>query len=189
MIMAEEGYTIGEISIEPQELNVAGSKSALSEIDKIEIPAEELEISGLTQGAEETVDVIPYLPDEITLVDENANNIVVTIDVEQPGTETYEVSTSSIMVNNLSDDLELGYGTTVDLTVQIRGPSDILRKFSIAKKVSIDLKDYTEAGIYNVPVKVDLPDGCTLVDDLTVEVVLEDISDAAGDDGTTDKNE
>ena len=183
LISAESGYTIDDISVEPQQIDVAGSKEDLAEIEEIDIPAEELEVSGLTERMEETVDVTPYLPPNITLADENAGNVVVTINVGQPGTQTYEVSTASITVNNLAEGLDISYGTTVDLAIQIRGAADVLRQFTIAKKVSIDLKNYTEPGTYYVPVQVNLPDGCTLVNDLKVEVVLEKHST-----DTTDKN-
>ena len=49
----------------------------------------------------------------------------------------------------------------------------MLNVFSPAKKVSIDLKEYTEPGTYIVPVSVELPDGCSLVNDVSVEIVLE----------------
>ena len=41
------------------------------------------------------------------------------------------------------------------------------------KKVSIDLKKYTNAGTYTVPVSVELPDGCSLVNNVSVEIILE----------------
>ena len=85
----------------------------------------------------------------------------------------YEVSTGSIVVNNLASDLELSFGNTVDLEIQIKGPSEKLEVFSIAKKVSIDLKKYTTPGTYTVPVAVELPNGCSLVNDVSVEIVLE----------------
>lgn len=181
LITAESGYTIDDISVEPQEIGVAGSKANLAEIDEINIPAEALEKSGLTERTEETVDVTPYLPANITLADENSGNVVVTINVGQPGTQTYEVSTASITVNNLAEGLDISYDATVDLAIQVRGAADVLKQFTIAKKVSIDLKDYTEPGTYEVPVQVNLPDGCTLVNDLTVEVVLEKQSDTGND--------
>lgn len=184
LITAESGYTIDDISVEPQEIGVAGSKTNLAEIDEINIPAEALEKSGLTERTEETVDVTPYLPANITLADENSGNVVVTINVGQPGTQTYEVSTASITVNNLANGLDISYGTTVDLAVQVRGAPDVLKQFTIAKKVSIDLKDYTEPGTYEVPVQVNLPDGCTLVNDLKVEVVLENKTDTDKDNST-----
>ena len=78
------------------------------------------------------------------------------------------------MVNNLADELQISYDSTVDLEIQIKGPSAVLDVFSIAKKVIRDLKDYTTPGTYRVPVTVELPDGCSLVNEVSVEVVLEE---------------
>ena len=61
----------------------------------------------------------------------------------------------------------------MDLEIQVRGPAEILKVFTIAKKVSIDLKDYHTPGTYLVPVTVELPDGCELVDSEEVEIILE----------------
>ena len=120
-----------------------------------------------------TVDISSYLPNGVALAEENANKVVVSIQVQQPGTKTFEVSTSSITVNNIAEGYSVNYGSTVDLEIQVKGPSDVLNLFSPAKKVSIDLKYYTEAGTYTVPVKAELPDGCSLVKDVSVEIVLE----------------
>ena len=95
-----------------------------------------------------------------------------TILIEQPGVKNYEVSTSSITVNNLAENLELSYGA-VDLEIQVKGPAEVLKVFTVAKKVSIDLKNYQTPGIYLVPVAVELPDGCTLLDTEEVEIILE----------------
>lgn len=172
-ITAADGYKISSVEVEPQEVSVTGDKETLRRLLEIDIPANELEISDLKARSELTVDISPYLPEGVMLVESNANNVVVTIQVEKPGAETFEVSTSSIVVNNLASDLEISYGNTVDLEIQITGPSETLEVFSIAKKVSIDLKKYTSPGTYTVPVAVELPDGCSLVNDVSVEVVLE----------------
>lgn len=172
-ITAAAGYKISSVEVEPQEVSVTGDKETLRRLSEIDIPADELEISDLKARSELTIDISSYLPDGVMLVESNANNVVVTIQVEKPGAETFEVSTSSIVVNNLASDLELNYGNTVDLEIQITGPSEKLEVFSIAKKVSIDLKKYTSPGTYTVPVAVELPNGCSLVNDISVEVVLE----------------
>ena len=141
---------------------------------EITIPASALTAINLTQRTERSIDISQYLPEDVALVDENADNVVVTISVEKPGAKNYEVSTSSITVNNLDSRLELSYGTVVDLEIQIKGPSEVLSVFSIAKKVSIDLKDYTKPGTYTVPVTVELPAGCSLVNEVSVEVILDE---------------
>ena len=172
-VIAADGYKLGKITVEPQEVEVTGDKSTLAEISEISIPSNALKLENLTQRTEETIDISSYLPSGVSLAEENANKVVVSIQVQQPGTKTFEVSTSSIAVNNITEGLSVNYGSTVDLEIQVKGPSDVLNLFSPAKKVSIDLKYYTEPGTYTVPVIVDLPDGCSLVKDVSVEVVLE----------------
>ncbi|MCI6534665.1 CdaR family protein [Blautia obeum] len=174
MVSAAEGYKISGISVEPQEVRISGSKSALTKVTEITIPASALTAINLTQRTERSIDISQYLPEDVALVDENADNVVVTISVEKPGAKNYEVSTSAITVNNLDSRLELSYGTVVDLEIQIKGPSEVLSVFSIAKKVSIDLKDYTKPGTYTVPVTVELPAGCSLVNEVSVEVILDE---------------
>ena len=114
-----------------------------------------------------------YIPSGVSLTEQNANKVVVSIPVQQPGAKTFEVSTNSIVVNNIAEGLSISYGSTVDLEIQIKGPGDALNLFSPAKKVSIDLKKYTNAGTYTVPVSVELPDGCSLVNNVNVEIILE----------------
>ena len=43
--------------------------------------------------------------------------------------------------------------------------------------MSIDLKNYQTPGIYLVPVAVELPEGCSLVDSEEVEIILEKITE------------
>lgn len=172
-ISAAEGYKLGTITVEPQEVSVTGEKSVLSNVSEISIPASALQMENLTQRTETTVDISSYLPNDVSLAEQNANKVVISIPVQQPGAKTFEVSTSSIVVNNLSSNLDISYDSTVDLEIQIKGPSDVLNVFSPAKKVSIDLKEYTEPGTYIVPVSVELPDGCSLVNNVSVEIVLE----------------
>lgn len=174
MVTAADGYKISEISVEPQEVRISGSKSALARVTEISVPASALTAVNLTQRTERSIDISQYLPEDVSLVDENADNVVVTIAVEKPGAKNFEVSTSSITVNNLDSNLELSYGSVVDLEIQIKGPDATLNTFSIAKKVSIDLKDYTRPGTYTMPVLVELPSGCSLVNEVSVEVILEE---------------
>lgn len=172
-VSAADGYKLGKITVEPQEVDVTGDMSTLAGISEINIPSGALKLENLTQRTDQTVDISSYLPSGVSLAEENANKVVVSIQVQQPGTKTFEVSTSSITVNNIAEGLSVNYGSTVDLEIQVKGPSDVLNLFSPAKKVSVDLKYYTEPGTYTVPVKVELPDGCSLVKDVSVEIVLE----------------
>ena len=172
-VSAAEGYKLGKITIEPQEVEVTGDKSTLAGISEINIPAGALELEDLTQRTDRTIDISSYLPSGVSLAEENANKVVISIQVQQPGTKSFEISTGSIILENIADGLSINYGSTVDLEIQMKGPNDVLNLFSPAKKVSIDLKNYTEPGTYTVPVSVELPDSCTLVNEVNVEITLE----------------
>ena len=172
-ISAADGYKVSAVGVEPREISVTGDEQALAELDEIWIPAEELEMSDLTERTEKIIKVSSYLPEDVMLVEENADSVVVSIQIEQPGLKNYEVSTSSITVNNLSENLQLSYGA-VDFEIQVKGPAETLKVFSTAKKVSIDLKNYSVPGVYFVPVSIDLPDGCTMVSDVEIEIILDE---------------
>ena len=172
-VSAAEGYKLGKITVEPQEVEITGDKTTLAGVSKISIPASALQLDNLTQKTDKTIDISSYIPSGVSLTEQNANKVVVSIPVQQPGAKTFEVSTNSIVVNNIAEGLSISYGSTVDLEIQIKGPGDALNLFSPAKKVSIDLKKYSNAGTYTVPVSVELPDGCSLVNNVNVEIILE----------------
>lgn len=172
-ISVADGYTFAGLTYEPQEVQVSGVNEALAAIDRIEIPASALEFSNLTKRTEQIVDITEYLPETVNLVDANAGSIVVTASVEKDGTKTFDVSLGTIVVNGLSEDLSLKYETVDVAEVQIRGPKAALENYKVDKNVSIDLSEYTDAGSYKVPVKVDVPLGCKLENDITLNVILE----------------
>lgn len=119
-------------------------------------------MSGLTSKTEKVVDITDYLPEDISLTDENAGSVVVTVGIDKDGTKSYDISMGAIKVNNLANGLSLSYESADVLEIQIRGPGDILDQYKISDNVSIDLKNYQTAGTYTVPVTVGVPDGCVL---------------------------
>ncbi len=79
----------------------------------------------------------------------------------------------SIAVNNLDDNLTMSYTTADVLKIQVTGPDELLENLKL-EQVSIDLADYSEAGVYRVPVEIKLPEGCSLLENVSVEVELKD---------------
>lgn len=172
-IEAAEGYTFTEITYEPEQILVSGMQQDLDSITQIDIPASALSMSELEAKTEQVVDITEYLPETVNLVDANASSVVVTVSVEKDGTKTYEVSLGNVVVNGLDKNLTLDYETVDVIEIQLSGPKAALEKFETSdKNVSIDLTDYKEPGTYNVPVKVLVPDGCTLEKEITVDVIL-----------------
>ena len=173
-ITAADGYSVSDIKYEPDHLNVTGRAEELKKLKKISVPASALNMSGLTSKTETVVDITEYLPDDISLTDENAGSVVVTVGIDKDGTKSYDISMGAIKINNLASGLSLSYESADVLEIQIRGPGDILDQYKISDNVSIDLKNYQTVGTYTVPVTVGVPDGCVLESTVSVNVILEE---------------
>lgn len=166
------GYTLGSITSEPDKIQVSGTAEALSQFNMLDVPASEIDISGATEKLEKTIDILPYLPSDIKLVDETANNVVVTISIGLEGARTIEIPVEGIRVNNLQDNLKVSFDDNTDIELQFKGPQDALDNLDVKNAASIDLKNYTKPGVYEVPVAVELASNITLTKKPTVKVTL-----------------
>ena len=185
-VTAADGYSISEVTWTPVVIQLGGEKEVLGALGEIRIPADAIDITSISQRTEKTVDITPYLPEGTRLVDENGNNILVTARVAREGTKSFDIPVGSITVNNLDDALTVsGYGSGDDLEVHIGGPQEQLNSLELSDlAVSIDLKNCTEAGEYEVPVTITLPSDapdCTVETSVTVKVTLEKRTTAADD--------
>lgn len=183
-VTAADGYSISEVTWTPEEIQLAGEEEVLDALESIRIPADAVDITFISQRTEQTVDITPYLPEGTRLVDENGNNILVTARVAREGTKSFDIPVGSITVDNLSDSLTVsGYGSGDDLEVHIGGPQEQLNSLQLSDlTVSIDLKECTKAGDYEVPVTITLPSDaadCTVETSVTVTVTLQERTTAA----------
>ena len=172
LIKTARGYEFNGITYEPQTIQISGERDEISNISSLRVPDEALDISNIKEKTEKVIDVSEYLPDNIRLADENAGSVVVTISVVKDGTKSYDITVGSIIINNLSEELTMSYATADMLELQVRGPKEVLENLSLEQAISIDLKNYTTDGTFDVPVSVKLPDGCFLEKNVKVRVVL-----------------
>lgn len=172
-ISAASGYEFTEITFEPQKVSVAGKEEDLEKITSINIPASALRMSELMKKTEKVVKIAEYLPENIQLTDENADSIVVTLSVEKNGTKSYEVTVGNIKVKNLNEEFILTFETADSIELLVRGTKELLDEYEPEGHVSIDLEAYDEAGTYTVKVKVDVPNGCILEREPTINITLE----------------
>lgn len=172
-VKVKEGYSIASVKLAPEEIEIAGPEGELDTIESVDVPAEELSGEEIDSRTDFTIDLTAYLPGDIRLADTMANTVIVTIALERDGTRNYELPIGSITVKNLDEDLRMSYGTTDNLEVHVRGSKDILDDLNIGQVASIDLKEYKKAGTYTVPVRIELPDGCSQEGEVEVEIILE----------------
>lgn len=169
----EDGYQLVSITSEPTEILVAGKQEILDEIDILSIPGSALDITGESGKVDRVVDISQYLPEGIQLYDENNNLIAVTIQIDELGTKSIEIPVLSIVVYDNPEGLTLSYNNVTDIMLSFTALDDVLEELDSSDvRLSIDLKSYTEAGEYDVPVMVTTIDGCELVEEVTVPIIL-----------------
>lgn len=167
-----EGYVYTGYTNEPSQIQICGTKQALDAVSKIEVPASEINITGKSSREEVTVDILPYLPNGVSLVEETANNVIVTVMIEQEGVKTIELPIGAIQVNNLKEDLRLSFESDLDLELQFTGAEEDLAVLDIRYAASMDLRNYKTAGTYEVTVNIEMPTGVKLTKNPTVRIIL-----------------
>lgn len=168
------GYSIGKVSCVPQFVKVAGEEEKISEITEITIPAEDLEVEGISSTCEVNIDLLGYLPKGITLEDTTANTVVVTVAVERNGTKVFTIPSNNIVIEKVTGDLKPGVATLENIELHITGTDEALEKLTEIPAVSVNMEKYTMPGTYTVPVEVMLPEGCSLVGSPKVQIKLEE---------------
>ena len=109
--------------------------------------------------------------------------------IEQDGTRTINFLVSSIVINNLSENLKVSYEPDAEITMTFSGEQDRLNVLDISNAVSVDLDGYTQPGTYDIPVNVTLPEGITMTSEVTVRITLEEDTENDAENQTdTDTN-
>ena len=167
------GYSLSDITHEPKGILIAGDEKKIKNLESLNIPAEALDISNISEKQEVVIDITPYIPTWAKLADETDQKVALTVMVEKYGTKTFTIPAGSIIVENTLAGLKSEFASSEDIELQITGSKENLKNFVIDKKVFVDLEQYTQEGTFSVPVQVELPEGCSLVEEVSVDVILE----------------
>jgi len=134
-----EGYRFTGAECNVTSVPVVGMKSALANLNSIMIPAEMLNLDGVSENQEITIDLINLLPDGISLADEEQREATVILTVEELEERMYTVfvkdsgiigkreeynyspipETVSIRVQALSEELDTFEITSDDIAVDV----------------------------------------------------------------------
>lgn len=170
------GYQVGSVKTVPDTISVAGNTEGLESLSEndnmITIPADRIDISGESKDVERKISLKNLLPDNVKLTSDSSEDVWVTVSILPVGSQEFNLPTKSIEVKNKPDNLQVTF-ETAQIALRIKSESEDLEDLNINEdvKAEIDLKD-KEAGNYKVPVKLSLPDGYEMVEDVYTEVVI-----------------
>lgn len=167
------GYWISQISTDPDSVAINGSSNILSETNYLE--TDPINIDGIYQN--KTIKTSLYLPNGISLVDNNSKNISLTLSVS--ATDTSKETSIGFDYINLASNLKVSKVDPNSLKAIISGSSEKLANFDAAlAKVNLDLASYNQVGIYSLDItnnSFSLPEGVKAITYLpsSIRITLE----------------
>lgn len=180
-----EGYRLtGEITSTPSEITIAGSTEALRNITQIEIPAEALDVTGLTENLTATINLKNYLPNGISIVDsENGGKAVVEVAIEELQEKELRLSKSNLVIMNVPEGYTASLTEDSEMVLKMSGlRADISNIMTNDVVGIIDLESYMqekeitrlEPGTYSVEVTFDLGENITIIKPVKVDLVIKE---------------
>lgn len=99
----ESGYGLtGQITVNPKTIRIAGRKAVLNGVNEIRIPAEALDISGISEETTREIDIRSYLPEGVIMADKSTTvPVSVTVGVEKEITNEYELRAADVKLSNV----------------------------------------------------------------------------------------
>ena len=177
-----DGYEVESISTTPNVISVAGSDEALSALEEqnntVTIPSSATDVSGRDSDYEVKINISDYLSQGLKLTSDSSEDVFVRVNILPQGSSVCEVPTKNIKVENAPESMQVAFDTA-KIEIRIKKTEEDLSDLKESDiKASIDLKDKAE-GSFEVPVKIEIPEGYELVDEVTTGVEISPISTPA----------
>ena len=176
------GYTVGNIAVTPSTLSVVGSRAVLDSLEQngnvITITSDSglVDVTDKVSDVSVKIDIRQILPEGLSLASQISTTAVVSVQILPANSRSVTFDTRSIDIYGLAS----GYNCVFEsssLEIKIQGSPEVLEGLSASDlRASVDLSGLM-IGRQRVPVSVELPDGCSLVEDVTVGVIISQLSD------------
>ena len=159
------GYQVGDVTITPSTISVAGTDEALAQLaiegNTIEIPADAIVLDGQNSDVETRLTLSEYMPDDLVVAN-NVETAIVNVSIIPEGSQEFRVATRDITIENLDDKLRLVFDTD-SVTVRVRETGGQINDLTADEiSLSADMKG-RGAGDYEIQLEADLPDGYELL--------------------------
>ena len=137
---AAEGYVMTDLTYTPGTVRVKGKTPVLNPLNKITVPEEVLDITGIRENLTTTVDISSYLPSGTSLVLNSDAKVEVTVHVEPVVSRVLEVPTAGLVVSNLREGYKASYDAAT-IPVEVRGSQSAMEGLTVS-----DLTGSADAG-------------------------------------------
>ncbi len=173
-----EGYVAENVTTVPATVSVAGTTDALEALREdnniLYISDQPVDISGADSDVEGKVTLSVSLPEGLKLTSGSSDEVLVTVSILPDGGKAYTIPTSHIEVLNLPKGMQVAF--EID-KLEMRVQTDLEENDMDVDKVkaSIDISE-AEKGTSVVPVSITLPEGYQLINEVTTEITVSEVS-------------
>lgn len=184
-----DGYlATGEVKCEPSTVKIAGSAMMLSNISKIVIPEEALNITGESSTMETTITLKDYINDNIRFADSSFNGRVkATVYIEPKVQKDLQISQDKIRIINIPENFRTELPEAEEpYKLTIAGLNAAVSAVNLEDiQGVIDLKAWMESegieeldnGVYSIPVKFNLTDEVTQENEIILKITIMKLED------------
>ena len=181
----EAGYCLPEVLSNPKTVRVKGTAATLNTLDRVVVPAEVLDLTGVTSDVEKTIDISTYLPEGVSLVISSDAKVNITAKIEEMETKEFRIPISNITAAGLKTGYQLAYAEKY-LNVSIRAGRTALGYLNSANITgTIDVENLKE-GTHTVTVILELDRTIYEISDVVTEISITHVSES--ETGNTENN-
>ena len=167
----KDGYRVNSITYNQNQVHVYGDENALNNLEKIVIPASNINVEDLSEDRVFKFSLDNYIDKSLHIL--NNSRVEITVKIVPVSSDKIVFNTSDIKVVGLNTGMSYNF---IDKTINIdveRNADNTATLDASRITVSASLSGYTTSGEVNVKLDVKLPEGYTLKSkDLTVKAEL-----------------
>lgn len=185
-----DGYlTTGEILCDPETITIAGTASALSNVNRIVIPAEEVDITDADGTVVSNVNIRELLSGlNVKAADSGFNNVVtVTVPIEKKVERTLEFASETVAVVNAPEGISVRIEEEQDpcrlsvsgleSEVALVNPGSLNARVDLGAWMEEQELDELPVGVHRVPVTLDLPENMEKKENVSILIIVEELED------------
>ena len=168
------GYNVTRITTIPETISVAGTDEALEALGNEFNVADPVDVSGAKETVTAEIDLTNTLAgmDGIKLITDADPTVQVSVVIEANGDVTLSVPLSDINFENRPEGMNLVVTPADEVSVKIHPQSEDAAQITGSDlTLSADLASCSEAGSYDIPITVELPEGYELAENVSITVV------------------
>ena len=174
------GYKVSSITLAPQTINLVAAENAIEKLGNVIQLKDALNVEGMSETQDITVDLNDTLNqyDNIRLESDISSAITVHIGIDEVGSKTFQMPISDIIMHDVPSDKKLIFSPADVVPISVKttdeNSEDAISLTLADITAEIDLKSCEINGSYTLPVKITLPEGYDLVNDVSIVVNIEE---------------